>query len=392
MTHEIPVGRLVSVDAFRGLAIMAMIFVNELAAISGVPAWARHADADADTLTFVDVVFPAFLFIVGMSMAAAIAARRARGDTKADILRHGAIRGTSLVLIGVFMVNAESGFDAGKMLLPIDIWMLLAYACIFLIWGRFSPDSSQRATTIMGISGLIGLATLALLYVGDEGRGLTPQWWGILGLIGWAYLLVLPICLATERFVVLSVSMILYAAFFVFLNTDVGSATLPSWLTEFRGNFTHAAIVLFGVILSILVFENPLKRSAYIVGVSVTLISIVLAFVGWAFAPISKIYATPAWAFFSTSICTVLFIAIYTVTENGKMAGWVRLFMPSARNALLIYLIPYVLAATLLAAQLPLRPAFFASGIIGVFYCVGFTMVIMLVGWRLAAAGVRLKL
>jgi len=69
--------RIASIDAFRGLTILVMVFVNQLAGVSGVPQWARHMKADADAMSFVDVVFPAFLFIVGMSIPFALNQRQA---------------------------------------------------------------------------------------------------------------------------------------------------------------------------------------------------------------------------------------------------------------------------------------------------------------------------
>ena len=68
MTVKLPAHRIQAIDAFRGLTIFTMIFVNELAGVTGIPAWMKHAGADDDAMTFVDVVFPAFLFIVGMSI------------------------------------------------------------------------------------------------------------------------------------------------------------------------------------------------------------------------------------------------------------------------------------------------------------------------------------
>ena len=60
--------RITSIDAFRGITILAMIFVNELAGIRDIPAWMKHMRARADAMSFVDIVFPAFLFIAGMSI------------------------------------------------------------------------------------------------------------------------------------------------------------------------------------------------------------------------------------------------------------------------------------------------------------------------------------
>ena len=37
-----------SIDAFRGLTIFIMIFVNDLAGIKGIPAWMKHMPTEAD--------------------------------------------------------------------------------------------------------------------------------------------------------------------------------------------------------------------------------------------------------------------------------------------------------------------------------------------------------
>ncbi len=60
-------GRIVSVDVLRGLTILLMIFVNDLG--PHAPSWMHHIKpSSADGMTLADVVFPAFLFIVGVSI------------------------------------------------------------------------------------------------------------------------------------------------------------------------------------------------------------------------------------------------------------------------------------------------------------------------------------
>ncbi len=60
-------GRVDSIDALRGLTILTMVFVNDVG--SAAPAWAHHIQPpDADGMTVADMVFPGFLFIVGMSI------------------------------------------------------------------------------------------------------------------------------------------------------------------------------------------------------------------------------------------------------------------------------------------------------------------------------------
>ena len=64
-------GRVASVDALRGLTILLMIFVNDLG--PHAPSWMHHIQPpNADGMTLADVVFPAFLFIVGVSIPLAI--------------------------------------------------------------------------------------------------------------------------------------------------------------------------------------------------------------------------------------------------------------------------------------------------------------------------------
>jgi predicted acyltransferase len=65
-----------------------MIFVNDLWSLTGIPVWLGHARADQDFLGFSDIVFPCFLFIVGMAIPYAIHNRIAKGENHFQILRH----------------------------------------------------------------------------------------------------------------------------------------------------------------------------------------------------------------------------------------------------------------------------------------------------------------
>src|SRR5258705_3231812 len=107
--------RILSIDAFRGITILVMIFVNELAGIRDIPTWMKHMPADADAMSFVDVVFPAFLFIVGMSIPFALSYRLSKGDTTFQLQKHIAWRTIGLLVLGVFMVNTEEGYNEEAM-------------------------------------------------------------------------------------------------------------------------------------------------------------------------------------------------------------------------------------------------------------------------------------
>src|ERR1043165_3383852 len=184
--------RISSLDTLRGLDILVMIFVNDLAGVQGAPAWMKHISPhDADGMTFVDVVFPAFLFIVGTAIPFAIGKRLEQGESLWRVWRHILTRTLSLLIIGVFMVNEESISAEGVLSPPL--WSLLMYIGVILVWNTLPRLPGRKRTLMIGLrlAGVALLIPLALLYRGSGEPGLIemrPQWWGRLGLIGWAYL------------------------------------------------------------------------------------------------------------------------------------------------------------------------------------------------------------
>ncbi len=94
--------RLLSVDLLRGLTIGFMILVNDPGdSRVGFPAL-EHADWNGFTPT--DLVFPTFLFLVGVSMVLSYARREASGQSRANFLRHALQRALLLFAIG-FMLS-----------------------------------------------------------------------------------------------------------------------------------------------------------------------------------------------------------------------------------------------------------------------------------------------
>src|SRR6516162_6940732 len=74
-------GRIASVDALRGLTILLMVFVNDLG--RGAPSWMHHIQPpNADGMTLADIVFPWFLFIVGISIPLAFERAEAGGKSR----------------------------------------------------------------------------------------------------------------------------------------------------------------------------------------------------------------------------------------------------------------------------------------------------------------------
>jgi len=80
--------RLKSIDILRALTMLLMIFVNDLWTLTNIPEWLGHKAAHEDGMGLADVVFPAFLLIVGLSIPHAIGSRLKKVDTKVQILWH----------------------------------------------------------------------------------------------------------------------------------------------------------------------------------------------------------------------------------------------------------------------------------------------------------------
>jgi len=86
---------------FRGLTIAGMILVNNPGSWSAIYWPLEHAAWHGWTPT--DLIFPFFLFIAGVSMALSFSGRVRRGDSRASLLRHTAIRAAAIFLIGLSM-------------------------------------------------------------------------------------------------------------------------------------------------------------------------------------------------------------------------------------------------------------------------------------------------
>jgi len=393
VNSTLPSGRNLPVDAFRGITILLMIFVNELAGISDIPQWARHMPADADAMSFVDVVFPAFLFIVGLSLPFAVQARRMKQDSNLQILMHGLVRAVGLIVIGVFMVNSSSGLPGELTPISADAWTLLMYGSVLLIWTARPEQVSRQIVWSARILGCAGLVWLWWIYEGLDGRGMTVQWWGILGLIGWAYAIALPMYLLTHRVSALAVLMVvLVGSYFALQLVANNDDVFLSLLAGNSGHLTHAAIVLGGMILGLLAYDTRYASAKSLFVRTYCAAAIILAFGAWQFGPISKIYATPSWGLFSIAACSLSFLVLKWALDRPAESGWAHLVLPASRNPLLLYLLPYFFAALFgLFAWSP-RPEQFDAGLAGVFWSVMFTIAVALIGRLLSQAGIRLRL
>ncbi|MGB6430627.1 MAG: DUF5009 domain-containing protein [Candidatus Acidiferrales bacterium] len=143
-------GRLVSLDVLRGATIAAMILVNNPGSWAHIYWPLEHAEWNGWTPT--DLIFPFFLFIVGVAMTFSFAARLNRGCGRGRLAWHVFTRSVILFAIGLFL-NAFPEFSWHTLrimgvLQRIGVCYLAAGFVYLATWRvEAQPDGSKRATS-----------------------------------------------------------------------------------------------------------------------------------------------------------------------------------------------------------------------------------------------------
>ena len=373
--------RILSIDAFRGITILVMIFVNELAGIRDIPAWMKHMPADADAMSFVDMVFPAFLFIVGMSIPFAINSRLAKGDSFMQLQQHILFRTLGLLVLGFFIVNAEGGYSEVLMGISINLWALLFFAAVIIIW-KVYYTTNKTTVYILRAAGFIALIVLAFIYKGENGEHITPQWWGILGLIGWAYLyacIIYQLCRGNKYLLILFIAACtaFYAAAH---NADEQAIGWLNWVSGQAGNAAHTSIVLCGIVVSLLFFSEYKSIKTETRFIHAFVFAIILFAAGYFLRPyfkISKIYATPTWCLYSAAFCSFIFAFLYWLTDIEKMQKWTAFFKPAASNPLLTYILPDIIYYLTALIGIALFPDSLSYGLPGLLWSAFYAVAVM---------------
>ncbi len=353
--HPAP-ARILSIDIFRGLTVLVMVFVNDVAGVKGLPWWTHHMPEGVNGMTYVDMVFSAFLFIVGISLPLALKRRAALGDSPAALLRHVLARSLSLVVIGYILANLQS-VDPHLTGIGARTWDLLAFAGILLAWSVYSKTGAwQTGTPWMGR--LLHTAGLALLLVlialfrrkteTGASAGLDLGYPEILGLIGFAYLA------AGMIYLFLPKTFWWFAAAFAALNAmNVASklgalpmlrhAPLYFWPL---GDGSLTSIIFGGVVCSLILFDSSVAATLKSKIVWSAAFAAILFAAGVAALPlgISKNHASPTWCLFSESACVVLLFALYYLVDVRRISAWAGFVKPAGSNTLLTYLLPWILS------------------------------------------------
>jgi heparan-alpha-glucosaminide N-acetyltransferase len=394
--------RVVSIDIFRGLTMAVMIFVNELAGVHGLPWWTYHAHAQQDLMTYVDMVFPFFLFIVGMSMPLAVERRLQQNPSLASLWLHVISRSCGLVVLGLILANADS-VDPHVMLVPVSgaAWTLMGLAGGILFWLVPSRNPQHRRTYLALRA--VGLLLLIFVYAifrrtTDNGGlgwidGSYPE---ILGLIGYTYFAVALLYIPTARWTwapfAWFVALIAFCAVVVAHVID-WPMRLPLYVWPFS-NGAHPAITMAGIVTSTLFLRLDTKRPLSHRMLLAFAFAVSMFAAAWVLAPlgISKIRATPTWVLASAGAAVLAFLLLYWLCDIKSRTGWATVVKPAGENTLLTYLLPDIYYAFAAFVGFTYFDNHLTFGTPGVLRAACFTALVLALSALLTRWRVRLQL
>jgi heparan-alpha-glucosaminide N-acetyltransferase len=325
-----------------------MLFVNDLY-VPGVPKWLVHTSISEDGMGLADWVFPGFLFMVGLSIPFAFMARKKRAESNTQLLLHILTRTFSLLLIGFFMVNMEN-YNVELAKINKYLWAILVYLSVFLIWNKYPKGHKFFSIfKLLKLVGIIGLLSMAFFYrsgTSEDIGWMSTSWWGILGLIGWGYLVSSlthfwlkdrALAIAVVWTVFVSLNVLAQTSFLDFLNP-----IKSIFGVIINGNVP--SIVLSGLLIGVLLkkHQNSYARFLAII-VPIGLVCILLALIMRNWFIISKLMGTPSWAMLCNGLSILLFALLLYVLDIKKWRKWSIPFLPAGQNSLTTYLAPDIL-------------------------------------------------
>jgi heparan-alpha-glucosaminide N-acetyltransferase len=353
--------RIASIDASRALVMFTMVFVNDIAGVSSkiVPWWMRHLPGDANGMTFVDLVFPAFLFIVGMSIPFAIGGRLKRGEAIHVVLLHVGLRTLSLLGLGILMVNGTP--DSAIMGWSGALWGTCLYLAAIMAFSDLVPSKGIRGgevdqfrsnlSRLLRYIGLLVLVWLAFSFRGAKGEriialspfSLRTEWYGILGLIGWAYLVGTLVFLAagTRRLALLSCMVLLFCLY----PADRNGLFEGFWLARFVGIGgtlgSQAAITVSGVLLATILVTPETSPPAARVRFTLLFVSgcSAAALLLHPLYEINKNSATPSWCLWASAVTGLLWLLFYLGLDVFPAGPRLRCVAVAGQNVLMAYLL-----------------------------------------------------
>ncbi|HXN21807.1 MAG TPA: heparan-alpha-glucosaminide N-acetyltransferase domain-containing protein [Candidatus Dormibacteraeota bacterium] len=296
-------GRLVSLDVFRGITIAGMILVNNAGSEHDVYWPLRHAQWHGWTPT--DLVFPFFLFIVGISITLALSGRVEIGGSRADLMVKIAKRSLIIFLLGL-IINGFPFFHLPVLRIPgvlqrIAVCYLLASMIfVFTRW-------KTQAALALALPVVYFLVMTLVAAPGFQAGDLTR-----------------PGSLASY------VDRLFLAGHIYRKDYDPEGilSTIPAIATTLMG-------ILTGHWLRSRQAELAKAAGMFVAGTA----GLVVGWIWNAWFPINKALWTSSYVFFTAGLALLFFAVCYWLIEIQKYRRWAKPFMIFGANALALYVL-----------------------------------------------------
>jgi predicted acyltransferase len=323
--------RLLSLDVFRGLTVAGMLLVNDPGSWAAIYPPLEHAEWHGWTPT--DLIFPFFLFIVGITTQLSLNARRAQGADEGQIVRQILRRGSLIFLFGL-LLNWFPGFQWGP------------------IAGLTDPSFGARVAyrlehlRIMGVLQRIGLAYIiaALLTLHTS----VKQQIVILATLLYGYWFAMTVLPVPGTGGVIGFDLL-----------HQPGATLDAWLDRvlltpnhmwigggglrdpegILSTFPAAATAMLGNLAGRWIGEQERPLAERLNGLfSAGAIGMMFGLMWhWTF-PINKSLWTSSYALFTASMACVALATILWVVDVQRWSGWTKPFVVYGLNPMLAFL------------------------------------------------------
>lgn len=304
MAHMKAVQRLVSLDAFRGFTIAAMIIVNTPGSWDHVYAPLLHASWHGITPT--DCIFPFFIFIVGISITLSYGKLLGAGRPKAALVGKTLKRAALIFLIGIFL-GLFPDFNFAEIRIP---GVLQRIAIVFLVCALlYLYTNWKQQAAIGGVLLLLYWITLVTVPVPGVGTGILEPG---RNLAAWIDGLLIPGKMWQGTW-----------------DPEGVISTFPAIVTGISG-------MLAGRLLAI--DEMPRERKViwlYLAGLTAFLLGSAW---GWVF-PINKNLWTSSYVLYTAGLAAMVFASLFFVVEVLGYKGWAKVGVVFGANAITAYVI-----------------------------------------------------
>ncbi len=325
--------RLVSLDVFRGITMAGMVLVNNPGDWSYVYSPMRHAVWHGWTAT--DLVFPFFLFIVGVSMVFSIEKGSRSGLSKSSMVRKAIRRSAILFGLGLALhlvpTETPEGYNwfTDTFLHVRIMGVLQRIALVYLIASVLVLYCSEKARTAWAL-GFIAVYWLAMRFVPfpvvQDGFTITH--------IG-SYEQEINLAAYVDNAILHGHT---YLKGSVFHHDPEGIlSTLPAIVTSLIG-------VQTGVVLMRKGSEFQKALQLFFAGTCGTILGLIL---DW-FFPINKPLWTPSYVVLTAGLALIGLGMCYYLVEIRKTGSWVKPFVIFGTNAITLYVCSELVARLIL--------------------------------------------